>query len=424
MLGVSPKEILPVSAVEGESAQRVAQVVRRVFGFADEDRIAFGSTGSNEYLSALATASILQKAGVKEEDIINIVFQIEATVPFRLQSVDELLAQSEGELPKTFEDRKSRLEGLEVNRGGANKAAFTSQEIDDMMILSTHFANQDIKNFSGKFSTFMHNTFKIAPELNAELTGKPPTARDYMKILKKEQATMDWFADEMSNRIVHHNGEKDPQYPSTSALENLQSRVNQNFRDAQKYIKMKMVSTHYLQALTTQLGCENLALKEFIPEVHFPQKPNESSDVIYQTLKGENLDDIYTENEGGELVRFDLGSSPLTSCLWEHVGEAKLLALSEQLELISTQQGKEETKLSAEVLKLFNRELKDEIVIPPSATEHLRRDEQKKPLMEGIYESIKRVTTRPIQAKMNQLEATLLSPTLTPPDAGTVSVSP
>lgn len=377
-------KLMAVDEIKNEKHKHIARMVRKIFAVDDNEIRMFDNEGklvahNNELLSALVTATMLDKAGISEKDQAMIIAQIEATKAFRPHHDWVLI--------------KNRLK--ELGDKEEFDISFNDKELNHAMILATHFGNEDVKNFRGEFSPFIHNAFKIAPEMDANLSEAPPTASSFMQTLRKQKDTMGVFSN-ISENIFHHDG-GDSQYPSQETLESYQQKIQLNTQTAKDFIKLKMVSTHYLQALTAQLGYADISLQELLPFTAFPKKSMDEIDPFFKAIIGVGRDNIYTINKAGEKVCFDIGESPLTQCFMEHLGKEKMLQLYEKIEAVNANyEGKEDkinlAKCSSEIMDVFNREVDSE-------------------LMKNIYETIQSFTSFSIKEDMKNYRSKIVPQT-------------
>lgn len=363
----------PEALPDGSPEQKILRMVRQIFGVKEGASIPLkkdpqlGNRDENELLSALALATTLQKAGVADAHIASVICQVEATVPFR------------GGNPAA--ELKARLE--QVNEDFS--LGLDPQEQQQCITLATHFANEDVKNFRGPLGPFIYNTFLLAPEGAPDLRGKPSTATSYLKVLRGTvDGTIPYFRN-ISDRIFRHDGREDGlQYPPPAELKKYQAAVEANLDKMTVHMQAKLVSMAYLHALTKKLGCPDVGLGDLMPYLNFPQikrqEGNPENQEIYHILKnGTGNADIYTFDDKGKRVRFDITASPLTAYLWEHLGrEGMLETYCDVRNYIEKAGGGEEMDDSMPVLKILQRKMGPDLfadiykTIYPQATAAVR----------------------------------------------------
>ncbi|HHH28836.1 MAG TPA: hypothetical protein ENK57_10900, partial [Polyangiaceae bacterium] len=120
-------------------------LVARIFGFEPGQRVTFQS-GLNELASALLAARTLQ-THLDMRTIAEVVTCIEATIPFREQGAEEILA--------------TRLAQADVEHGlGLGEAG-----VDRAVRRAVEVANRDIANFAYEDpAAFLSHTWEILPE--------------------------------------------------------------------------------------------------------------------------------------------------------------------------------------------------------------------------------------------------------------------
>lgn len=307
--------------------QQISQLVHRLFGVTEENRAAL--TQKNEFLSALATAEMLRQAGTPLAEIAGVTAMIEGTIPF--------------DKPGHFVELKARLskanEDFDLGLSEETTQQYTT--------LATQFANQDVGNFRGDLATFIHNTKKLVPELNATFQHKNPTASEYLATLQGDIGFLQWLKDSVEDKSVaifqqDRSPESGEVYPSDEELEIMKEQAVENLDKTLMYLKAKTMPAALLTCITSRLGMQDLKIRELVPE------PSELPSTVNRTDHDDLYFDVYQflkKGTGyGEVTtgssRFDIDESPITAYMWETLGERELykayFKLSPQMKLLSS----------------------------------------------------------------------------------------
>ncbi len=286
-----------------------------IFDFAPGDRLPLGS-GRNEFLSALAAASLLE-GNLTIGQYLQVAACIEATIPFRSPNQ---LGETRAEV--LFE-RLQRMSS-ELNAG------LGADEIQRAIARAVRMANQDLSDFGGDDSVaFLKNTWDLVPEMNPLLRNRESsTLAGYRKALEQ----MERFFSGLEPRDVFQRFGTEPSPATwTKLVRNAHGRVE----EATVYFRLKLTSLAVLEAIAGTLG-KNLGagvlmgeLSQFgSPEERVHKylteapprttKPDAREVALLELLDGKEQDPLVETVD-------PLNQSPLTAFMVRSVGLKPLL---------------------------------------------------------------------------------------------------
>ncbi len=287
---------------------------------------------SNEFLSALAVAITLEKAGVSYKHIMSIASQIAASIPFQNNTPAISLRRNLEKLITWVIEQSPQDTEIEHYLSLHASTNIQQKIISRIITCATLFANEDVKGFRGNLANFIHNSFLLEPESSPHLRGKGSTPISYLTVLWREMHNINNFLLPNLDNIFHHNGAADAQqYPTPELLTKYRQIAKYNLEQMIIYLKAKQVAATFLYALTSQLGLTDILLDEIISTPNFPHSTpidnDEESNIILQILRNGTGSSIRTFDNNSNPVRFDIGHSPLTAFMWQHQGKRGMLEL-------------------------------------------------------------------------------------------------
>jgi hypothetical protein len=284
-----------------------ASIVTGVFGFTP-GQVLPAQKGQNEFLSALAAASLLH-AWTTPSVLLEITACIEATIPFRAKGAD-------GKRPADLLFERLIALNTELSLG-------MSREVLKMAVRrAVRMANQDVSDFGGESATrFLKNTWELVPEINPLLrTPASYTIEGYRQALQK----MERFFSGLDASSIFQKFDTEPNEKTFSVLsKNAASRVE----EAQYYFRLKLISLGILEAIAGTLG-KNLGLPVLMGELSNLGSPEERIDRFLSPVQRQSVSTLPIESrllsllEANEAEQEAVGlkSSPLTAFLLRAVG--------------------------------------------------------------------------------------------------------
>lgn len=246
-----------------------------IFNFTAGQKL-FSSPGFNEFLSALVMAKKLRDL-VPKKVLLQVMVDIEATIPFRGKDIDGRTAfdRLEEQLRKVSTDFQIPL---------------SETEIEDTIRGAVIFANKDVENFSERDpAQFLNNTWKLLPETNLALrSGLIYSIRDYRLALHK----MDMFFRQVLPEQVFHCYKGTP--PAEEYWEKVQ-HTRQNIQTARLYLGIKLLTIGILEALAECTGGD-APLSLFMGDV---QREGEAAQSLAEVLP---LPPMHPAIEAGSVV--------------------------------------------------------------------------------------------------------------------------
>jgi len=292
----------------------VFEMVCQVFGFVPEQTL-LSSNGQNEFLSAVVAGKCLEGA-LSLETITEIVACIEATIPFRAQSIA-------GQMPS--EQLRTRL----VTANHRFGFGWSPAQLDAVVKRAVRLANRDVENFAHPSAAeFLNNTWNLMPETNHDLLGAYAyTVSGYRKSLQK----MERFMSGLTAPAVFRKFQDEPE---TAVFDAILARTQKNLEVARLYLGSKLLSIAIIEAISLRLGTEvplatmmgelpqhgtlDAQLESFLPPISVVIKPRNKlgREVLELLEKGRTQESDY-----------DVKHSPVATYVIKSIGfaQAKLL---------------------------------------------------------------------------------------------------
>ncbi len=274
-----------------------------VFGFEKGQKINIFS-GLNEFLSALALLENLKNYFEKNE-LIRLVANIEATIPFRKN--------------KPFENLLHRLteinQKLNLNISAQDLILFVKEALE--------VANQDVANFAHEdIAFFLDKTWDLLPETNNFITSVGVySIKYYREILQKNYL----FLSHLSPELVFHQFQH---FPSDEKMAIKVQNTSLNLAIALQYLQIKLVTQCILEAIAMQTGGDAPIsyflgdarnYQEVVNIEHFLPKITMRADLFYdQTVL--KLVEVGRLNPSA----YDLKNSPLAAFIYLFLGKNKV----------------------------------------------------------------------------------------------------
>jgi hypothetical protein len=244
---------------------------------------------------------------LSEKLLLKIAVHIEATIPFCGQDENNM-----GRFDVLAERMKCVCQRYSI--------PLSDVDVDETIQSAVKFANQDVAGFAHPDPvTFLDNTWKLLPEINAELrSGKIYSIRDYRIALEKMDAFFAWI--EPQNIFHAYKG-----VPFDHDLKEMTAAACRNIDVAREYLGAKLLAIAILEALAEITGGDaplalfmgavrgtnerQNRLEAYLPAISTPitQKLNST---IYRLL---------AIGRSG-LSLFDLQNAPLASYLYASLG--------------------------------------------------------------------------------------------------------
>jgi hypothetical protein len=311
--------LLPYVTLEGGSvrvraidpvADPPGALVLAIFGARPGDSLSMYG-GANELLSALVAARELSGT-LAPGEIVEVVACIEATIPFRGKD-----AQGRDPLERLAE----RLAALDAG-GGLGEA-----ERVKAVQRAVWVANRDVENFADPdVGRFLDNTWKLLPETNPSLRqAEVYTVTEYRTALEK----MEGFLSNLPAEKVFHRYRG---VPDDATFEQLFTRAANNLSLSARYLRLKLLSIAYIEALALASGGD-APLELFMGgleegggrvEHHLPARPAAPPDDVHPVLWA-----LVDTGRAGEST-FDLKHAPIAAYLYQRLGESGVPRAVEQ----------------------------------------------------------------------------------------------
>lgn len=191
-------------------------------------------TGLNEFLS---TWVMIQKlhSFFPAKTILSIACCIEATIPFRTKTLDDLT------IPQWSEIKL-------INASALENTLFQEDEIRAVVSESVRVSNNDVAGFGMEEpDVFIYNSWALLYEGNPSLQNSFYTLSSYKEALLKLQ----FFLESMSPRKIFRSYEP---YISFHSIEKWIEGAGKNLRISREYVKAKILDTVLLQGFTELTG--------------------------------------------------------------------------------------------------------------------------------------------------------------------------
>jgi len=275
-------------------------LVTRIFGFEPGQRVTFRS-GLNELASALLAARTL-RSHLDLRTLAEVVTCIEATIPFRDQNAEELLAARLAEA--------DREHSLGLGAEGVERAVSRAVEV----------ANRDVANFAYEDpASFLSHTWEILPETNPTLRAPAYTLGEYRLAMSKMQGFLGSLEATRVFRVFRDT-------PNGPDLASLHRRATTNLQRGVRYLRQKVLAARLLESLA-QLTGGDAPVSLFMGDLPADSRSRRLEDMLSDAPElAEDVDpSVYRlllegrEKESG----FDLRHSPLASRLYAHLGDAR-----------------------------------------------------------------------------------------------------
>ncbi|MBX3274731.1 MAG: hypothetical protein KF729_30975 [Sandaracinaceae bacterium] len=272
-------------------------LVARIFGFEPGQPVTFQS-GLNELASALLAVRSLE-SHLDLRTLAEVVTCIEATIPFRPQEAEDLLAERLAEA--------DREHALGLGPDGVERAVRRAVEV----------ANRDIGNFAyDDPAAFLSHTWEILPETNPTLRMPAYTLREYRSAMSKMEGFLSSLEASRIFRVFRGT-------PSGPELEAMLGRVRTNLRRGTRYLRQKVLAARLLESLA-QLTGGDAPVSLFMGDLPFEADSRRLEDLLGELPTfGEDVDEAVFRllSEGRKKDSgFDLRHSPLAAYLYAHLG--------------------------------------------------------------------------------------------------------
>lgn len=275
-------------------------LVARIFGFEPGQRVTF-QTGLNELASALLAVRSLE-SHLDTRTLAEVVTCIEATIPFRPQEAEDLLAERLAEA--------DREHGLGLGADGVERAVRRAVEV----------ANRDVGNFAYEDpAAFLSHTWEILPETNPTLRMPAYTLGEYRLAMSKMEGFLARLETGRVFRVFRGT-------PSGPELEAMQARVAKNLVRGTRYLRQKVLAARVLESLA-QLTGGDAPVSLFMGDLPFEAESHRLEDLLGEMPTfGDDVDEAVFRllSEGRKKESgFDLRHSPLAAHLYAHLGDAR-----------------------------------------------------------------------------------------------------
>lgn len=282
-------------------------LVARIFGFEPGQRVTF-QTGLNELASALLAVRSLE-SHLDLSTLAEVVTCIEATIPFRPQEAEDLLA---ARLAEADEEH-----GLGLGEEGVERAVRRAVEV----------ANRDVGNFAYEDpAAFLSHTWEILPETNPTLRMPAYTLGEYRNAMSKMAGFLSTLEASRVFRVFRGT-------PSGPDLDALHERATTNLRRGCRYLRQKVLAARLLESLAGLTGGD-APVSLFMGDLPFEAESQRIEDLLGELPTfGDDVDDAVFRllSEGRKKDSgFDLRHSPLAAFLYAHLGDARSDLVLEQ----------------------------------------------------------------------------------------------
>jgi len=273
-------------------------LVARIFGFTPGQPVTFQS-GLNELASALLAVRSL-KTHLDLRTLAEVVTCIEATIPFRPQEAEDLLAERLAVADQEHD--------LGLGEAGVEKAVRRAVEV----------ANRDVGNFAYEDpGAFLSHTWEILPETNPTLRMPAYTLGEYRQAMTKMEGFFSGLRSDRVFRVFRGT-------PSGPDYEAMLRRADKNLERGARYLKQKVLAARVLESLANLTGGDapvSLFMGDLPTEAHSqrleellgesPTLIEDCDPAVFRLLsEGRNKDS-----------GFDLRHSPLAARLYAQLGD-------------------------------------------------------------------------------------------------------
>lgn len=294
-----------IVGIEGEILANAPQnenfnLLLAVFGFEKGQKINIFS-GLNEFLSAFALLENL-KNYFETTELIRLIANIEATIPFRKNSPFENL----------FHRLTAINQKFNLNITQENLILFVKEAVE--------VANQDVANFAHEdIAFFLDKTWDLLPETNNFITSVGVySIKYYREILQKNYL----FLSNLPPELVFHQFQ---QFPSDEKMAKKLENARLNLAIAVQYLQIKLVTQSILEAIAMQTGGDAPIAyflgdarnyQEVVNIEHFLPKITMREDLFYDIT-------VLKLVEVGRLnpSAYDLKNSPLAAFIYLFLGK-------------------------------------------------------------------------------------------------------
>ncbi len=220
------------------------EMAMSIFGFIPGQVLSpFG--GQNEFMSAIVAGKTLDSF-IKPQHLFQILACIEATIPFVPPSADGLSASDR--LYQRLQETNSKF-----------NLNLTEAELIETVNKSVRMANRDISGFAAPSDVFIENTWNLLPETNhALLALNSYTVYEYRIALEKTER----FLSSLNPELIFR---KFDGKPDNKIYQNLVERARNNLEVARLYLRCKLFSIAFMEALSLRVGL-NIPLSTMIGE--------------------------------------------------------------------------------------------------------------------------------------------------------------
>jgi len=282
--------------------------------------------GLNEFLSAIATAKMLDDMGVSIKHIMQIVHGIAGTIPWQDQSYFPIL-----------EDRL-RKANMQL------KLPLNEEDIKVSTVLATEIANRDVESFAYKdFKRFVNKSLQVSTELSK--VSKFDTPSKFFTALSGAVAFYEMFNNPNSGKkyhnIFHRSGKREEDHPSSENYASITNQAEENIKQGILYMKAKRLSVGIVASLANYMGEDNVPLIEFVEGHSFVKIPGQKANLINFSLQEKAVLGALQDKTSGRVGTFEVGETPIGAFIFEKLGAKKteeLYSTLEQIEKLSKQQ--------------------------------------------------------------------------------------
>lgn len=279
-----------------------------IFNFSEGQSLnVFG--GLNEFLSATVAATLLSPF-LTIKDLIAVITNIEATIPFRKAD-----AQGVDFATRLAKRVKKTCEGLKAFNAHPSIETF----VNEVMIDAIYLANKDVGGFAeNNPAKFLSSTWQLIEESNTPLNSVSfYTIQDYRSSLMR----MEKFLSSLSaNQIFHQYANR----PAQDKIASLQLAAKKNITFSCQYLGAKITSIAIIEALALETG-GNCPVSMLLGDIHCDNgNPDRAENFLPRVDVHPNLNtELLAVLEGGrtEESKHDLTSSPLTAFVYRSLGD-------------------------------------------------------------------------------------------------------
>lgn len=283
----------------------------KIFGVIPKETLIKGQ-GTNEFFSALCAAEQLHEV-LSDVDLIRVVSCIEATIPFRYIMADgkSCFDHLESNIGKALEDIKAP---------GCEKTLSIVHE-------ATEFANSDVEGFSMVDScAFLVETWKLYTEMNPTL--KQANSYFFQSYRESLVNGLNFFLTLEPDKVfrAHKN------YPDTMTNIKRTEQAIKNIEIAIKYIEAKLLAIGIMEAIADITGGD-APISFFLGEMGGGEEVEHIEDYFstppysISSQKAESNEVYRLLAWGRRESDFELKASPLSTYIYDCLGEAEILNL-------------------------------------------------------------------------------------------------